>query len=295
VKDATSLATQLRTTFHASREAVRRAHERAHAASERARRIRQEMRERRDGAPQFDSSQVTLRMVEEEGARASRENDRFIAVVSHELRQPLNAAMAAMSLLEANSSPAATDRARLVLRRQLLHMSTLLNDLLDMSRMTLKTLHVQRVSSDLRTIVEDALDTVEVSAQGAGITIESDLPDVPVMMLGDASRLHQALSNLLANAIRYTPRDGRVDVSLTVDDRHAVVTIEDTGQGIAAADLRAIFEPFWRGGDTGHEGFGIGLALVRGIIELHGGTIEAFSAGRGQGSQFRMRLPLSSR
>src|SRR5262245_25222778 len=149
------------------------------------------MRQRRDtGQP--DATRETLRKAEEESARAARESERFIAVVSHELRQPLNAAVGAMSLLESNASPAATERARVVLRRQLLHLSTLLDDLLDMSRLTLKTLRVQRVPLDIRTVIEDALDTVAGAAERAGITVESTLPEVPVICRTDASRLHQA-------------------------------------------------------------------------------------------------------
>lgn len=252
------------------------------------------MRQRREAnGGQPDSTHAALRMVEEESARAVRENERFIAVVSHELRQPLNAAVGAMSLLEAKASPAATDRARVVLRRQLLHMSTLLDDLLDMSRLTLRTLRVQRAPIDARSVVEDALDTVEAPAERAGVNVESILPEFPVTVLGDASRLQQALSNLLANAIRYTPRTGHVTVTMTVDEQVADITVEDTGQGIEPGDLANIFEPFWRGRDTGCEGFGIGLALVRGIVELHGGSINAFSAGAGKGSRFRLTLPLS--
>ncbi len=250
------------------------------------------MRQRRDPA-QAAATRGVLRVVEEESARAARESERFIAVVSHELRQPLSAAVGAMSLLDANPSAAATERARLVLRRQLLHLSTLLDDLRDMSRVTLKTLRVERSPLDIRTAIEDAIETVESSAERAGITIESTVPGAPVTVLGDASRLHQALSNLLVNAVRYTPRDGRVRVSLTVQPPFAAIAIEDTGQGIAPEDLDSIFEPFWRGGDGGPDGFGIGLALVRGIVELHGGTIGAFSAGKGLGSSFRLTVPMS--
>lgn len=250
------------------------------------------MRQRRDSG-QADSSQATLRTVEEESARAARESDRFIAVVSHELRQPLNAAVGAMSLLDANPSPAATDRARQVLRRQLLHMSTLLDDLLDMSRLTLKTLRVTRVPMDVRTILEDALDTVEGAAERTGINIESTLPDQPVTLRGDAGRLQQAFSNLLANAVRYTPHDGCVTVNMTVEDPTVVITVEDTGQGISPGDLQNIFEPFWRGRDSGTEGLGIGLALVKEIVELHGGSITAFSRGTGLGSRFCVTLPIS--
>jgi signal transduction histidine kinase len=294
VKDVTRLATQIRTTFHTSSEAVRRAHERATEASERARRMRAEMRQRREITGQPESTHDTLRLVEEASARAVRESERFIAVVSHELRQPLNAAVGAMSLLEANASPAATERARVVLRRQLLHLSTLLDDLLDMSRLTLRTLRVQRSPIDLRMVIEDALDTVEAAADTAGINIESTLPPSGVTVLGDPSRLQQALSNLLSNAIRYTPRDGHVSIAMTVDGGMVEVTVADTGQGIAPSDLTNIFEPFWRGRNTGSEGFGIGLALVKGIIELHGGSISAHSAGLGQGARFRLMLPISS-
>ena len=294
MKDTTTLATQIRTTFHTSREAVRRAHERALEASERARRMRAEMRQRREIGGQPECAHAMLRMVEEESARAVRESERFIAVVSHELRQPLNAAVGAMSLLEANASPAATDRARVVLRRQLLHLSTLLDDLLDMSRLTLKTLRVDRSPIDLRTVVADALDTVDGAAERAGVNLDSKLPESAVRVMGDASRLQQALSNLLANAIRYTPRDGYVSVALMLDEGMAEVTVEDTGQGIAPSDLTNIFEPFWRGLNTGGEGFGIGLALVKGIVELHGGSITVFSAGLGHGARFRVMLPLCS-
>jgi len=293
VKNVADLAVQLRTTFHQSREAVRRAHDRAYEASERARRMRAEMRQRRD-AGQADSTRASLRAAEEESARAARESERFIAVVSHELRQPLNAAVGAMSLLEAEASPAAAERARLVLRRQLLHMSTLLDDLLDMSRLTLKTLRVDCVPLDIRIVIEDALDTVELAAERAGVSVESNVPDTPVNVLGDASRLHQALSNLLANAIRYTPRNGHVTVSLTVERDAAAIAVDDTGQGIASEDLKSIFEPFWRGRDCS-EGFGIGLALVRGIVELHNGEIGAFSAGLGQGSRFFMTVPIAAK
>jgi len=233
-------------------------------------------------------------MAEEQSARAVRENERFVAIVSHELRQPLNAAVGAMSLLEANPTPAATERARVVLRRQLMHMSTLLDDLLDLSRLTLKTLRIQRDAIDLRAVVEDVLETVDGAAERAGVNIESRLPESAVRVLGDASRLQQALSNLLANAIRYTPRDGHVTVVMIVDGEIADVTVEDTGQGIAPADLASIFEPFWRGRNTGSEGLGIGLALVKRIVELHGGSIDAFSAGLERGARFRVRLPIST-
>ena len=211
--------------------------------------------------------------------------------MSHELRQPLNAAIAAIALLEAN--PAAAERAGAVLKRQLVHMSTLLDDLLDLSRLSLQTLRLSRASVDLRTVLRESVETVETAAERSGVHLYVDLPSESVGVSADVGRLHQVFSNLLTNAVRYTPRGGSVNVSMNVDGSIASITIADTGQGIAPADLANIFEPFWRGGDSGTEGFGIGLALVRGIVELHGGSIAAFSEGRGLGAQFCLTLPLA--
>jgi signal transduction histidine kinase len=268
---------------------VQRAHERAEAASERARRMRAEARKRRDPQTRTVDDPGSLSLAEEESARAIRENERFVAIVSHELRQPLNAAIAAVALLEAN--PEAAERAGSVLKRQLVHMSTLLDDLLDMSRLSLQTLRLSRAPVDLRTVMRESVDTVEAAAERAGVHLYVHLPRDPVGVSADVGRLHQAFSNLLTNAVRYTPRGGSVNVSMTVDGGIASIAIADTGQGIAPADLANIFEPFWRGGDSGTEGFGIGLALVRGIVELHGGSIAAFSEGRGMGARFCLTLP----
>lgn len=281
-------ATIAQATFQASREAVQRAHERALQVQERAQRMRDAMRRIRE------LSESELSRFEDQTARAVREQQRFIAVVSHELRQPLNAAMGAMSLIDANPSAEAIDRARIVLRRQLLHMSTLLDDLLDMSRLALRKIRIERATVDLRHVLQDTVDGMDSAARAAGIQLTSALPNVPVVMRGDPGRLQQAFSNLLTNGVRYTPAGGRVNVSLTVRERTAEIQVEDTGQGISRDELPSIFEPFWRGHDSSSEGFGIGLALVRGIIELHDGTIAAFSDGLGKGAQFCITLPLSA-
>src|SRR3954471_18026388 len=182
--------------MEASREAVRRAHERAADMQQRAQRVRESIRARAD-THEAAASRNELTLFEEQSARAIRENQRFVAVVSHELRQPLNAAMGAMSLLDAEASPVATERARVVLRRQLLHMSTLLDDLLDMSRLALKKIRVARVPMDVRPLLEDAVDAINSSARTADVQVTCSLPDAPVRVLADAGRLQQAFSNLL--------------------------------------------------------------------------------------------------
>ena len=309
---ATELARQIRTTFEASREAVRQAHDRACEVQLRAQQMRESLRVRtvalevvREASEaridltqkeltEKELTEKELTRVEQQSARSVRENQRFIAVVSHELRQPLNAAMGAMSLLDANPPEGAAEHARVVLRRQLVHMSTLLDDLLDMSRLELKKIRVDRVPIDLRTVLQEVVDAVDTSARSAGVQLTSVLPNDPVAALGDAARLHQAFSNLLTNGIRYTPAEGSVRVLLTAKERAAQITVEDTGQGIAAADLVSVFEPFWRGHDSSGDGFGIGLALVRGIVELHDGSISVFSEGLGKGARFCVTLPISA-
>jgi signal transduction histidine kinase len=294
LKDHSLTPAVLRATFEASRAAVQRAHQRADEASDRARRMRAEVRQRNAAVGAGEAARRTLSLAEEEGARAVRESERFIAVVSHELRQPLNAAMAAMALLDADVSAESVERAGRVLRRQLLHMSTLLDGVLEMSRLSMQTLRLNRRPMDLRTVLREALETVEFAAERAGVHARLELPATPVRVVADAGRLHQVFSNLLTNAVRYTPRGGSVTASVEADNTVATITIADTGQGISPGDLANIFEPFWRGGDSSTEGFGIGLALVRGIVELHGGSVAAFSEGHGKGARFCLTLPLAA-
>jgi signal transduction histidine kinase len=292
-KSIVSLADQLRATFEASRESVQRAHDRAEQAAERARRMRAEARRRQEAMSASGVAKRKLSLAEAESASALRESERFVAVVSHELRQPLNAAMAAMALIEDNAGTDVGARARGVLQRQLIQMSSLLDDLLDMSRLTLQTLRLNRAAVDARLVLGDAVETVESDAERSGVHVYVDMPQDPALVIADVGRLRQAFSNLLTNAVRYTPRGGAVHISAAVTGLIVTITVADTGQGIASGDLANIFEPFWRGGDSGSKGFGIGLALVRGIVELHGGAIAAFSEGRGMGSRFCLTLPLS--
>jgi len=145
-----------------------------------------------------------------------------------------------------------------------------------------------------RSVLQDAVDTIDGTARKANLTMDVALHSSTVPTTGDSSRLQQAFLNLLTNAVRYTPAGGNVKVSMTVAGESALINIEDTGQGIEPAELPNIFEPFWRGRDSIGDGFGIGLALVRGIVELHDGAIAAFSEGRGMGTRFTVTLPISS-
>ena len=179
---AIELSSQIRNTVEASRQAVRRAHERAVDVQQRAQQIRDSMRAR-DSLR--DSIGRQLARAEQQSVRAERESQRFVAIVSHELRQPLNAAMAALSMLEANPSSAASDRAHIILRRQLLHMATLLGDLLDLSRLALRTIRIARVPVDLRRVLQDAVDAIDATAQNAGVQVACSLAGAPVPAFAD--------------------------------------------------------------------------------------------------------------
>ena len=213
--------------------------------------------------------------------------DRFWAVVSHELRQPLNAAIVAAQLLELERQP----RAMEVLRRQLLQMKQLLDSLTDMSRISMKNVDLDLRPVNLRQILERAVETLDSARRDKDLTlVVRDWPS-ELFVSGDELRLRQVFGNLLSNAIRYTPRGGRIEVLARTDAQAISVDIRDTGKGVAAHELLKIFEPFSRGADSGGEGLGIGLALVRGLVELHGGSVGVTSDGPGRGSCFTITLP----
>lgn len=215
--------------------------------------------------------------------------DRYSAIISHELRQPLNAALAAEQLLELGCE---SPRAMTVLRRQLLQMGQLLDSLMDMSRVSMKNVDLDRRPVNLREIVERAAETLESARRDKDLTL--DVRDWPseLYVSGDELRLRQVFGNVLSNAIRYTPVGGRIEVVARADAHLVSIDVRDSGKGIPGHEMLKIFEPFSRGANSGTEGLGIGLALVRGLVELHGGSVGVTSDGPGRGSCFTITLPL---
>ena len=286
---------RLRTMLEHATESVQRSYDRTTQAVRRASEIRAALHKARLARPDsWEAGRKAMAMMQlaaEESARSIYEKDRFLAVASHELRQPLSAAQAAVEVLEASRTPAEAARARAVLRRQLAHMAKLVEDLLEMSRYALKASELTKTKLDLRRVVESALETTSSVIDSGGLTQELSLPSEPVWMEGDEHRLLQVFTNLLANAVRYTPAGGSVKVTVHTDRHLIVAEVADTGRGIDPADLPQLFEPFSRGQHSGEDGFGIGLALVRGIVERHGGSVAAMSDGPGRGSRFTVVLP----
>jgi len=232
----------------------------------------------------------------EQAEAESETKDRYIATLSHELRNPLAALNNAVYLLgmEGRKEIAPTLE---MMQRQIAQLTRMVNDLLDVSRETHGKIALQLAPTDLAAVLAQAIETAVPALQAKRLTLTHELAPGPLMVRGDAARLLQVFSNLLDNAAKFTPRGGKVSVSLAREGAEALATVSDDGVGIDPAFLPSMFEAFTQA-DTSLErttsGLGLGLALARQIVEAHGGKISATSAGRGQGSRFTVRLPLLS-
>ncbi|MEH2412614.1 hybrid sensor histidine kinase/response regulator [Nostoc sp.] len=229
---------------------------------------------------------------------ANRIKDEFLATLSHELRTPLNTIMGWTQLLRnRNLDQTTTGRALETIERNTKSLTQLIEDILDVSRIIRGTLHLNIHQVKLVPLVEAAIDTVRAAAQGKEISIKSRFnPEVGVIM-GDANRLQQVVWNLLSNAVKFTPKGGRVDVQLQRIQSYVQIRVSDTGEGIAAEFLSHVFERFRQADSSktrSHGGLGLGLAIVRHLVELHGGTVSAESPGIGQGATFIVNLPMKA-
>jgi PAS domain S-box-containing protein len=235
-----------------------------------------------------------LKRVEQRLREADQVKDQFLVMLGHEMRQPLNALQAASRVARLYADNDRILRPLDVIERQVAHMAHLVDDLTDASRVKRGKLLLQRSRCDLRGIVDTSVDTVQATVAANEQVLVVRHPDLAVPIDGDPHRLRQVLLNLLSNAMKHTPRHGRIEVALETVDRWAVLRVSDTGSGIAADLLPRVFDLFVQATDAETSGMGIGLSLVKGIVELHEGTVEARSGGEGQGSTFTVRLPLAA-
>lgn len=230
--------------------------------------------------------------------RANRAKDEFLAIVSHELRSPLNALRGWGFLLGSAKTPDAEliERATQAIKRNVDHQARLIEDLLDTSRIMSGKLNIERRPVSLMEVVQPAVESMRQSAAAKRITVVFDKAQPPIPIEGDAARLHQIAVNLLTNAVKFTPEGGEVTVRVESAAGLARLSVSDTGSGIAPEFLPRVFDRFTQA-DTSttrrYGGLGIGLALVRHLAELHGGTVTARSEGVGRGSTFTVELPLS--
>jgi signal transduction histidine kinase/CheY-like chemotaxis protein len=227
---------------------------------------------------------------------ADRRKDEFLATLAHELRNPLAPIRTGLDILRIRSGDAqATQRATDIMERQLRQMVRLVDDLLDVSRINTGKFAIKMGRVELKAVVNDALEVVRSYIELHGHELVIDLPDRPVFLHGDATRLAQILSNLLNNAAKYTNRGGRVSLSAKVEDQTLTLVVADNGIGLAPEMLGSVFEMFVQVDSTlerTNAGLGVGLSLARKLVELHGGSIEAHSDGLGRGSRFTVRLPI---
>jgi len=239
---------------------------------------------------------ISERKRHEEALReAARRKDEFLALLAHELRNPLAPLRTALQVIRLGQDPAAASHARAVMERQLGHMVRLVDDLLDVSRVSRNQIELRPARMRLAEALSSAVETAQPGITAARHTLVVTPPATDVELVGDFTRLSQVFSNLLTNAAKYTPAGGRIWVETTLADGEVVVTVRDTGIGMSADSLPMVFEMFSqvdRSMERTTGGLGIGLALAKGLVLMHGGTIAAESPGLGKGSTFTVRLPL---
>ncbi len=231
----------------------------------------------------------------------SRMKDQILAVISHELRTPLSVIVGWIELLaKGDMDQEMTQRALETMRRNANLQRKLVDDLLDVSRLTMGKLKLERERRNLRTLIEAAVDDVAIEAREKGVHVHSEIVAEcrDLIALVDPARIQQVFANVLSNAVKFTPPEGRVTVALTECNGAATIEVTDEGIGIAADDLPFVFDRFWQAPQAESagpisRGLGLGLAIVRQIVELHGGAVSAHSRGRGMGSMFRITLPLA--
>ncbi|MDB4933639.1 MAG: rcsC [Labilithrix sp.] len=254
-----------------------------------------------DGQPVYATGAMTditeQRDAEEALRNADRRKDEFLATLAHELRNPLAPIRSGLDVLKRARDEATRRRAEQTIERQLGHMVRLVDDLLDVSRISRGQVELQRTRLALSAVIETAVETSRPSIEEGKHSLTVAMSEEPFWVDGDLTRLAQVVANLLNNAAKYTPEGGRIELDVHAERGDAVIRVTDTGTGIDAQALPRVFELFTRGAlhqGRAQGGLGIGLSLVRDLVKMHGGTVAAESPGVGHGSTFKVRLPLAA-
>jgi PAS domain S-box-containing protein len=233
-----------------------------------------------------------------EAESANRLKDEFLATVSHELRTPLNAILGWASMLNRGNLKEENVRSALqIIERNAKAQAEIIGDILDVSRIITGKLQIESKPVELATVIQSAVDTLYPAAEAKSINLTVSLDEKTGFVTGDADRLQQVIWNLVSNAIKFTPAGGQVEVRLKQIDSHAEISVSDTGIGITEKFLPFVFERFRQADSSStrdESGLGLGLAIVRHLVELHGGTVRAESEGAGKGATFTIKLPLTA-
>jgi PAS domain S-box-containing protein len=246
------------------------------------------------------AEQERARLINERAAHAeaSRIKDEFLATLSHELRTPLNAILGWTALIRQGALPEqGFDKAMATIERNARVQARLIEDLLDVSRVVSGTLRLQVIPIDFSQVVESAVDVVKPAVEARSLALDVVFETRPVLMMGDPDRLQQVVWNLLSNAVKFSSHHGRIELRVWTGDENVHLSVRDTGQGIEPRFLPYVFDRF-RQADSSYTrlgaGLGLGLAIVRSVVELHGGTVEAASPGIGAGATFSVTLPVAT-
>lgn len=247
------------------------------------------------GANRELQQQVAERRRAEEALKeADRRKDEFLAMLGHELRAPLGPIWFALEVLRQSASPDQLERAREIIGRQVDHLTRIVDDLMDVSRITLGKISLSLEIVPVKDVVAEAIEAVRPFLEKRAHRLVVDVPAGPLHVRADPARLRQVVQNLLVNAAKYTEPGGTVTVAVEPADGLALVRVRDTGLGIAPENLPFVFEPYSQAERTrasADGGIGIGLTIVRQLVSMHGGTVSATSPGIGRGSEFTVRLP----
>jgi hypothetical protein len=251
-------------------------------------------------AARLEAAQLLVRehAARQEAEAANRRKDQFLAVLSHELRQPLNTTLGWLSVLRRQHvDPVQQVRALDALERSTRAQARMIDELLDIARIEAGKVTLERRAVSLGPLIAETVESLQHEAKAKALTLGTQLDPEARFVSADLDRLRQVLMNLLANAIKYTPSGGRVQVRLAAAEGVVRIVVSDTGIGIEPDLLPHVFEPFRQAdarsaGTQGGLGLGLGLAIVREIVEMHGGTVEAQSDGRGRGATFIVTLPM---
>jgi signal transduction histidine kinase/ActR/RegA family two-component response regulator len=255
--------------------------------------VEQQVADRTDALSQ---AMAEVKVSQQRAEEANHLKDEFLSTASHELRTPLNAIVGWVHLLQTGAlqDPEQQGQAIGAIARNAKIQTRLIEDLLDVSRMMQGRVSLTVTALDLRSLVHAAVTAIQPAAAAKGVTVVLAESDVMLPVVGDAQRLEQIAFNLLANALKYTPSGGRVDVTVTHEGNDAVLRVTDTGEGIDPQFLPHVFEPFRQGvSKTTRSGLGLGLAIVQRLVELHRGRITAESEGQGLGARFEVSIPLA--
>ncbi|HZK57693.1 MAG TPA: PAS domain-containing sensor histidine kinase [Clostridia bacterium] len=259
--------------------------------------ISRDITKRKQAEQELEKSEKRACRLVKKLEEADKNKDKFISVLSHELRNPLAAILAGVQMLDITQDADLIAKSKEVIKRQTDKLCRLVDDLLELTRITQNKINLKKRNINLNEIIENTVEDITLNYQEKGVKIETEFQAEPIWLNADPLRIAQIIENILYNALTFTQENGTVHLTLKTEGDCAIINIKDNGIGICPEILPHLFTPFTQADDTldrRNSGLGLGLSIVRGIVDLHGGTINAYSDGLGEGSKFTICLPITT-